>query len=290
MNQRLKMEGSFEAPELAASTPAVRKKRLRLKRRRRRMRPAVRYTLIGAAVVIIGLLVQFAIHTYRTEPRNTSAIAERELRLNTLVDGERVIRMVAVFQRPWIDYFRATRGLLVLTDRRLLFLGLEPRDLLASGDSPPTFTEHDFQVDTAVQLRPGRTFFGIAKALVVDTPDGNYRFGVPSQAWGKASLMLHSIAARHERLVAIGIKQANVRAGIDAQRKLAQQEAAKAKYYTVKRGDALASVAAHWNTTADRLREWNNLPGNKIRIGQTLLVKPQANETVVAGEVGANKR
>jgi hypothetical protein len=284
------MEGSFEAPELAASTPAVRKKRLRLKRRRRRMRPAARYTLIGAAVVIIGLLVQFAIHTYRTEPRNTSAIAERELRLNTLVDGERVIRMVAVFQRPWIDYFRATRGLLVLTDRRLLFLGLEPRDLLASGDSPPTFTEHDFQVDTAVQLRPGRTFFGIAKALVVDTPDGNYRFGVPSQAWGKASLMLHSVAARHERLVAIGIKQANVRAGIDAQRKLAQQEAAKAKYYTVKRGDALASVAARWNTTADRLREWNNLPGNKIRIGQTLLVKPQANETVVAGEVGANKK
>jgi hypothetical protein len=284
------MEGSFEAPELAASAPAVRKKRLRLKRRRRRMRPAARYTLIGAAVVIIGLLVQFAIHTYRTEPRNTSAIAERELRLNTLVDGERVIRMVAVFQRPWIDYFRATRGLLVLTDRRLLFLGLEPRDLLASGDSPPTFTEHDFQVDTAVQLRPGRTFFGIAKALVVDTPDGNYRFGVPSQAWGKASLMLHSVAARHERLVAIGIKQANVRAGIDAQRKLAQQEAAKAKYYTVKRGDALASVAARWNTTADRLREWNNLPGNKIRIGQTLLVKPQANETVVAGEVGANKK
>jgi hypothetical protein len=284
------MEGSFEAPELAASTPAVRKKRLRLKRRRRRMRPAARYTLIGAAVVIIGLLVQFAIHTYRTEPRNTSAIAERELRLNTLVDGERVIRMVAVFQRPWIDYFRATRGLLVLTDRRLLFLGLEPRDLLASGDSPPTFTEHDFQVDTAVQLRPGRTFFGIAKALVVDTPDGNYRFGVPSQAWGKASLMLHSVAARHERLVAIGIKQANVRAGIDAQRKLAQQEAAKAKYYTVKRGDALASVAARWNTTADRLREWNNLRGNKIRIGQTLLVKPQANETVVAGEVGANKK
>jgi hypothetical protein len=284
------MEGSFEAPELAASAPAVRKKRLRLKRRRRRMRPAARYTLIGAAVVIIGLLVQFAIHTYRTEPRNTSAIAERELRLNTLVDGERVIRMVAVFQRPWIDYFRATRGLLVLTDRRLLFLGLEPRDLLGSGDSPPTFTEHDFQVDTAVQLRPGRTFFGIAKALVVDTPDGNYRFGVPSQAWGKASLMLHSIAARHERLVAIGIKQTNVRAGIDARRKLAQQEAAKAKYYTVKRGDALASVAARWNTTADRLREWNSLSGNKIRIGQMLLVKPQANETVVAGEVGANKK
>src|SRR5947199_200276 len=94
----------------------------------------------GGAVVVLGLLAQFAVHTYRTEPRDASVIAARELRVNTLGDGERVIRMVAVFQRPWIDYFRATRGLLVLTDRRLLFLGLEPRDLLGNGDSPPTFT------------------------------------------------------------------------------------------------------------------------------------------------------
>ncbi|HEY2377123.1 MAG TPA: LysM peptidoglycan-binding domain-containing protein [Gemmatimonadaceae bacterium] len=246
--------------------------------------------MIGAAIVIVGLLVQFAIHTYRTEPRNASAIAERELRLNTLAEGERVIRTVAVFQRPWIDYFRATRGLLVLTDRRLLFLGLEPRDLLSAGDSPPTFTEHDFQVDTAVQLHPGRTFFGIAKALVVDTPEGNYRYGVPSQGWGKASLLLHSISARHERLVALGEKQAKQRAAVEARRKLAEQEAAKAKYYKVKRGDALASIAARWNTTADHLREWNSISGNKIRIGQTLLVKPLPNQTVVAGEVGATKK
>jgi LysM domain-containing protein len=282
------MESPFEASE-APPAPA-RRKRLKLKRRRRRMRPALRYTLMGAAIVILGVLAQFAIHTYRTEPRNTSAIAERELRLNTLAEGERVIRMVAVFQRPWIDYFRATRGLLVLTDRRLLFLGLEPRDLLGNGDSPPTFTEHDFPVDTLVQLRPGRTFFGIAKALVVDTPEGNYRYGIPSQAWGKASLLLHSIEARHERVVALGEKQAKERALLEAQRRNALAEATKAKYYTVKRGDALSSIAARWNTTPDHLREWNNISGNKIRIGQSLLVKPQANETVVAGEIGATKK
>src|SRR5437763_15383294 len=273
------MESSFEAHESTPSTPAVRKKKLRLKRKRRRMRPAMRYATIAGCVLAVGLLAQFAIHTYRTEPRNTSAIAERELRLNTLVDGERVVRLVAVFQRPWIDYFRATRGLLVLTDRRLLFLGLEPRDLLGNGDSPPTFTEHDFQVDTLVQLRPGRTFFGIAKALVVDTPEGNYRFGIPSQAWGKASLLLHSIAARHERLIALGEKEAKQRAVIEAQRKLALEQAAKAKYYTVKRGDALSTIAARWNTTPDRLREWNNIAGNKIRVGQSILVKPQAKES-----------
>lgn len=254
------------------------------------MRPAMRYTLIGAAVVVAGLLAQFAVHTYRTEPRNASAIAERELRLNTLGDGERVIRMVAVFQRPWIDYFRATRGLLVLTNRRLLFLGLEPRDLLGTGDSPPTFTEHDFSVDTLVQLRSGRTFFGIAKAVVVDTPDGNYRFGVASQGWGKARLMLHSVEARQERLIAIGAREAKRREVLEAQRQIALRKAMQAKYYMVKRGDALSTIAARWNTTADTLRAWNNLPSNKIRIGQSLLVKPQANETVVAGEIGVPKK
>src|ERR1051326_6181702 len=282
------MESPFEAP--GAPPAPARRKRLKLKRRRRRMRPALRYTLMGTAIITFGVLAQFAIHTYRTEPRNTSAIAERALRLNTLAEGERVIRMVAVFQRPWIDYFRATRGLLVLTDRRLLFLGLEPRDLLGNGDSPPTFTEHDFPVDTLVQLRPGRTFFGIAKALVVDTPDGSYRYGIPSQAWGKASLLLHSIEARHERVIALGEKQAKERALLEVRRRNALAEAAKAKYYTVRRGDALSSIAARWNTTPDHLREWNNISGNKIRIGQSLLVKPQANATGVAGEIGGTKK
>src|SRR5881394_3163479 len=184
------MESSFEAPESTPSTPAVRKKKLRLKRKRRRMRPAMRYATIAGCVLAVGLLAQFAIHTYRTEPRNTSAIAERELRLNTLVDGERVVRLVAVFQRPAIDYFRATRGLLVLTDRRLLYLGLEPRDLLAAPDLPPTFEERDFPLDTAVRVTSGRTFFGIAKAVVITTPHEKLKLGVPSVVWGQASAII----------------------------------------------------------------------------------------------------
>jgi membrane-bound lytic murein transglycosylase D len=67
-------------------------------------------------------------------------------------------------------------------------------------------------------------------------------------------------------------------------------EAMQPKYYTVRRGDALSSIAARWNTTADTLRAWNNLPSNKIRIGQSLLVKPQANETVLAGEIGSPRK
>jgi len=60
--------------------------------------------------------------------------------------------------------------------------------------------------------------------------------------------------------------------------------------YTVKRGDALSSIAARWNTTPDHLRQWNNIEGNRIRVGQALLVKPKLNESVVAGEVGNGKK
>lgn len=284
------MDSSISMADAAPAAPtAVRKRRLRLKKRRRRGSPALRYSLIAAGVVLAGLFLQFAIHTYRTDPRDARAIAERELRLNTLGDGERVIRLVSVFQRPWIDYFRATRGLLVLTNRRLLFLGLEPRDLLAAGDSPPTFEERDFPVDTLVRLRPGRTFFGIARGVIVDTPEGTYRFGVPSEAWGKASLLLHSIAARHDRLYAEGVREAKRRDALETQQRLAAQEARKAKYYVVRRGDALSTIASRWNTSPDSLRARNNLTTNKIRVGQQLLVKPQLNESAVAGDVGLKR-
>src|SRR4029077_8025548 len=105
-----------------------------------------RYALIFGAVLVIAVIAQLIVHSARTDPRDTRTIAERELELNTLQPGERVVRSVSVFKRPAINYFRATRGLLVLTNRRLLYLGLEPRDLLAAPDLPPTFEERSFAI------------------------------------------------------------------------------------------------------------------------------------------------
>src|SRR4029077_8020430 len=162
----------------------------RIRRRKRRVQPGVRYSMLVAGVVVLAVAAQFVVHLARTDPRNTRAIAERELELNTLQPGERAIRMVSVFRRPAINYFRATRGLLVLTNHRLLYLGLEPRDLLAAPDLPPTFEERDFPIDTLVRLTAGRTFFGAAKAIVILTPTERLDLGVPSGAWPKADLMI----------------------------------------------------------------------------------------------------
>jgi hypothetical protein len=238
------------------------------------MQPAAMYMLGFAALVALAIIVQLIVHMARTDPRDSRAIAERELRVNTLQPGERVFRMVSVFKRPAIDYFRATRGLLVLTDKRLLYLGLEPRDLLAAPDLPPTFEERDFPLDTLVHVSSGRTFFGIAKAVVITTPNEQLKLGVPSAAWPQADLIVVGMAVRHDRAVQQRAQQRALLAKAETQRREAEAARRKAKFYTVRRGDALGSIATIWNTTPDKLQEWNHLSGNKIRVGQTLMVRP----------------
>ena len=232
------------------------------------------YTMLGLLVIVLVVLVQFAVHVARTDPRDSRAIAERELQLNSLQPGEHVVRMVSVFKRPAINYFRATRGLLALTNQRLLYIGLEPRDLLAAPDLPPTFEERDFPIDTLVRISSGRTFFGIAKAVVITTPNEKLKLGVPSAAWPQANLLLVAINARRDRAIAMRAQQQKLLAQLEAERRAAEAERRKPKYYTVRRGDALGSIATIWNTTTDKLRELNHLPSNNIRVGQVLLVRP----------------
>lgn len=234
---------------------------------------------MAVTVIIVAVLVQFIVHTARTDPRDTRAIAERELQVNTLQPGEQVYRMVSVFKRPAIDYFRATRGLLVLTNKRLLYLGLEPRDLLAAPDLPPTFEERDFPIDTLVHVSSGRTFFGAAKAIVISTPNEKLKLGVPSSAWPQANLMIVSMQVRHDKAVTFAAQQRELLAKAEAQRRAAEAERRKAKYYTVRRGDALGSIATIWNTTPEKLQAWNKLPSNRIRVGQVLMVRPALHES-----------
>jgi LysM repeat protein len=266
----------FESTIEPASTPEPRSTRRRPPRikRKKRIPTATLYGLIFAALIGLAVLVQFGVHVARTDPRDSRAIAERELEVNTLQPGEHVYRMVSVFKRPAISYFRATRGLLVLTDKRLLYLGLEPRDLLAAPDLPPTFEEREFPLDTTVTVTNGRTFFGLARAIVIRTPNETLRLGVPSSVWSSAEVMIIAMQVRHDKAVAFSARQREFLAKAEAQRKAAEEARRKAKYYTVRRGDAIGSIATQWNTTTDRLRAWNKLPDNRIRIGQVLLVRP----------------
>ena len=45
-------------------------------------------------------------------------------------------------------------------------------------------------------------------------------------------------------------------------------------YYKVKRGDALFSIARKFGATPEQIQQWNKLEGDRVKIGQRLLVKP----------------
>jgi LysM repeat protein len=45
--------------------------------------------------------------------------------------------------------------------------------------------------------------------------------------------------------------------------------------YVVRRGDAISSIAARFDTTPENIRAWNNIVGDRVRIGDTLIVKAE---------------
>lgn len=48
--------------------------------------------------------------------------------------------------------------------------------------------------------------------------------------------------------------------------------------YTVKTGDTLSSISRQFGVSVEQLKQWNNLTGNEISIGQQLVIKKQPEE------------
>ena len=248
--------------------------------RARRTTPEDRRQLIRSAIIagvffVVAVALILVARALRSDDAAATAIATRELQVNSLKPGEQPYRIVPVFRRSAIDYFRATRGVVVLTNRRLLYLGLRPHELFAPPDAPPTFEENNFPLDTTLQINSTRSFFGLGRAITIKSAGGSLRLDVPSSAEPKATLLALAVDVRRDRARAQAERLAQLAVRADDERKAAEAFARKPKYYTIQRGDALASVATRWNTSPDSLRAWNHLPNNKIRVGQVLLVKPQ---------------
>jgi hypothetical protein len=242
--------------------------------RLRRLNPATRYLIVVVGLAIVAIALLLTMHAMNTEPRDSTAIADRELRLNVIAPDEHVVSSISVFKREAVDYFRATRGELVLTDRRMVFLGLRPRDLLSPADAPATFDERDFPLDTLVSVTSGRAIGGLTKGIVVRTPTETMRLGVTSTAWPAAEKLLASMDSRRATAQAQGVTQESMRKRADAEWKNVVAAWKKQQIYTVRRGDALGSIATAWNSTPERLQQLNHLPDHNIRMGQTLVVRP----------------
>lgn len=54
--------------------------------------------------------------------------------------------------------------------------------------------------------------------------------------------------------------------------------------YVVKKGDTLPSIAEKFETTAQQLKIWNNLPSDEIKVGQKLIVKVTPRKVTVTSQ------
>ena len=242
-------------------------------RRRRRLPPAARYFIWFVALALVLTIAQFAVHTYRTEPRDARVFTERELRLTVLKPNEQVLHTVSVFRRSPLDYFRATRGVLVLTDRRLVYLGLVPRDVAASPDAPPVFEQHEYGLDTLVTVKPTRTFFYVARALDIDAPRGGDELGVPASSWPQAEALRQTLERQHKGIYAEGARRGSLRTATAEAKKLAEADRMRERHHIVGRGETLFSIARKYQTTPEAVQKLNNLTTPRIKAGQRIVVK-----------------
>lgn len=219
-------------------------------------------------IVVFLVVAGLSVHVYRTQPRPSRTLVERELHGGLLAKGEAVLKAVTVFRRRPSDYFRATRGVLALTDRRLVYVGLAPRDVLGPEETLPVFESRDFPTDTMITVSASHTLLGAARAIVLERHGDRNTFGVPDDEWSDARSIMSAIAARQTVQRGEAMRQARERARADS-------IARAPKWHVVARGEALSTIAGAYGTTPERLRELNSLSGDKIKVGQRLLVKPQ---------------
>ena len=244
-----------------------------LRRSPRHIPNGVWFGLAALALAVLVAVGQLLLYQQRREPRDAPGIVERELRMNTLLPGEKVAQSVAVFRRSSMDYFRATRGTLVLTDRRLIFLGAPPRDITGPSGAPPTFVQRDFPIDTLVTLDKSFSVLGMSRALSIEGPNGSIELAIASGNRAQAEELRRAWAQRHKQRYALGVWAGRVRDARAQLGKILDEYRRQPVYHTVRPGDALSSIASWYEISEDEIRRQTGIQGNTIKVGQQLLIR-----------------
>ncbi len=225
--------------------------------------------LLGVAVVLLGLLLfGYFFFMRHVDAPKAWAVADRELQGGMLQYGENVQRRAKVFMRRPSDYYRGANGMLYATNDRLIFIGVAPGSKFDSDDAPPMIVSQEFPNDTLLDLRGTRLYLLTAHGIKVAHP------GVPRgefAALGGQEAALDSLA---EYVNTIHATQRREAARERRLRQVVDAVIRQPLYYTVRRGDALSLIARKFDATADQIRQWNQLEGDRVKIGQKLLVKP----------------
>jgi hypothetical protein len=230
----------------------------------------IKRAVIGLFIVIVGIMVfGYAVFMRRVDARGAWAAASRELNGGMLHYGEHVEKYAKAFQRRPSDYYRASNGLLVATTDRVLFIGIAPTDKLENEDAPATILSYEFPNDTMLTMKSKRLYFLTAHGVRISHGPGAMQ-DFASSPGDEASLdsLVDHVNRKLDAQRVEAIRERRIRAAIA---KLIDEPI----YYTVKRGDAISSIATRFDTTPEIIKKLNNLPNDKVKIGQQLIVKGQ---------------
>jgi LysM repeat protein len=181
--------------------------------------------------------------------------------------GEKLERKAKVFLRRPSDYYRGANGMLYATNDRLIFIGVAPGSKFESEDAPPVILSLEFPNDTLVEMSSRRLFFLTAHGVRVSHP-GTARADLAAIRGEEASLdsLVDYVNGIHETQRKEAARERRIRQAVAAL-------ISEPIYYTVRRGDALFSIARKFETTVEQIQQWNQLEGDRVKIGQRLLVK-----------------
>jgi hypothetical protein len=250
-------------------------------RRRRAPRTRLRTFMIGLSggtvlLLVLAVLAVATIFSPIGARRAGRLAADQELR-GELAPDERLIARGYVSQRNWIDNFRESFGVLVATDRRLLFVGAPPASLLRASEGPPELRVESVPYDATFTVDTARMFFGTTPAVVVRTPAGNLWFIVPRDEQEGAR-------AVDETVDRVLLARAREREREMAATAAPQRAPDVYVTHVVRYGEALTTIARRYRTTPDVVRQLNNLSTDAIRAGQRLRVPAPPDTTGVAPE------
>jgi hypothetical protein len=210
--------------------------------------------------------IAFLLFIHRGDAEGSARIANREIEL--LLDrGERVEQRLPVMQRYWWDYFRVTHGVLAVTDRRILFVGVPPDDLVPHEGEPLELLEFSIPYDHAQEHQFTRAFLGTRPAIAIRDAEGTHLFAYASIDRERAQGVMTIVDRKEEELRSAALAE---RRATDA----AAAASRRAIYHLVQRGEALEVIAKRYGVPMDSIIKWNNLSGSRITAGRRLLVKP----------------
>jgi hypothetical protein len=233
----------------------------------RRWRVALRASVWGVGFLLVLATVGALLFVHRGDAEGSARIANSEVEL-MLERGETIDWRAPVMARHWWHYFRVTHGLLAATNRRLLYVGVPPEEILPREPEPQLLEETSFPYDRPIDIWSGRVFLGTLYGVVIRSPGQMRTLGAASTE-----------RARLDRVLTLMSRQQKaIRDSVEFERQNALAAAFIARlpvYHEIERGEALELLARQYNVSVEQLQEWNNLPTPGIRVGQNLLVKPR---------------